>query len=74
MLGRVLRDFAVAQVLPFDTAAAATFDSLLTQRLRVPSMDLRISAIVLSRGLVLLTRNTSDFGRVPGLVVQDWTV
>jgi hypothetical protein len=28
--------------------------------------------MALSRNLVLLTRNVSDFGRVPGLITQNW--
>ncbi|MBX9583834.1 MAG: hypothetical protein K2X87_26330 [Gemmataceae bacterium] len=73
MLGRVIRDFAAAPVLPFDPAAAADLDSLTALRIRVGTMDLRIAAIARSRGLTLLTRNVSDFGQVPGLRTEDWT-
>ena len=74
MLTQILRDFAVAPVVPFDAAAAAVFDGLLAERVRVPTMDLRIASIVLSRGMVLVTRNVRDFRKVPGLPVEDWTV
>jgi len=37
-------------------------------------MDLRIAAISLANGLILLTRNLSDFAVIPGLVIEDWTV
>jgi tRNA(fMet)-specific endonuclease VapC len=74
MLGRALRDFATAPVLPFDAAAAAVFSGLLAQRVRLATMGLRIAAIALSQGLTLLTRNVRDFRRAPGLITQDWTV
>jgi tRNA(fMet)-specific endonuclease VapC len=73
MLARVLRDFAVAPVVPFDEAAAAVFDGLTTQRIRVGTMDLRIASIALSRRMILVTRNRSDFRKVLGLQVEDWT-
>ncbi len=74
MLAQVLRNFAAALVVPFDAAAASVFDGLLAQRLRVQGLDLQIASIAPSQGMVLVTRNVSDFGKVPGLQVEDWTV
>jgi tRNA(fMet)-specific endonuclease VapC len=74
MLHRLLSDYAAVSVLPLDSAAATTFDWLRARRVRISTMDLRIASIALSRGLILVTRNASDFGQVPGLVTEDWTV
>jgi predicted nucleic acid-binding protein len=43
-------------------------------RMRVGTLDLKIAAIALTKGLTVLTRNRSDFGRVSGLAVEDWSV
>jgi tRNA(fMet)-specific endonuclease VapC len=74
MLATVLRTFTRATVLPFDATAAAVYDTLAAQRVRLRRMDLRIAAIALAQGLVVVTRNTRDFRRVPGLQIEDWTV
>jgi tRNA(fMet)-specific endonuclease VapC len=74
MFDRVLTASSAAVVLPFDTNAAAVCDSLIAQRVRIGTMDLRIASIALSQGLTLLTRNTRDFGKIPGLVIEDWTI
>jgi tRNA(fMet)-specific endonuclease VapC len=60
-------------VLPFDAAALADFHTLRQLKVRVGTRDLRIAAIARSRNLTLVTRNLSDFGRVPDLRVEDWT-
>jgi tRNA(fMet)-specific endonuclease VapC len=73
-LQQVLSDFTTAQVLPFDAAAAAAFDGLRTQKVRIATMDLRIASVALANRLTVLTRNLRDFRRVPGLNVEDWTV
>lgn len=74
MFERLLTDFSRLNVLPFDDPAAAIFASLQKQRLRVGTMDLRIAAVALSRGFKVITRNTVDFQRVPGLQCEDWTL
>ena len=74
MFRRILVGYAAVQVVPFDAAAEAAFDSLKGQGVRIGTMDLRIACIALSRGMGVLTRNTRDFNQVPGLNVQDWTV
>jgi tRNA(fMet)-specific endonuclease VapC len=74
MPATVLRTFTRATVLPFDAAVATVYGILVAQRVRLRRMDLRIAAIALARGLVVVTRNARDFGRVPGLEIQDWRV
>ncbi len=74
LLLEILQGFATAPVLPLDSGATAVFNKLRRQRIRISTMDLRIAAIAVSRNLVLLTRNSADFSKVPGLVTEDWTV
>jgi tRNA(fMet)-specific endonuclease VapC len=70
----ILSDFARSQVLPFSSAAADVFKELRKQRIRIGTMDLRIGAIALANGMMVLTRNLVDFRQVPNLIVEDWTV
>jgi tRNA(fMet)-specific endonuclease VapC len=72
-LFKVLSNFAEAQLVLFDDSAADVFKNLKAQRVRIGTMDLRIAAIALSRNLTVLSRNVSDFRKVPGLEIEDWT-
>lgn len=74
LLTEILQSFKSAPVLLFDAQAIIIFDDLRKQKIRVSTMDLRIATIAMSRNLVLLTRNVSDFDKIPGLTIEDWTV
>lgn len=61
------------RILNFDARAAVHFARLKSAKVRVSTMDLRIAAIVLANDATLITRNLSDFRKVPGLRAEDWT-
>jgi tRNA(fMet)-specific endonuclease VapC len=60
--------------IPFDQASENQFQQLVSLRLRIGTQDLKIAAIALANNLILLTRNRRDFGRVPGLTLDDWSL
>jgi tRNA(fMet)-specific endonuclease VapC len=60
-------------ILPFQPAAIARCKQLIGMKLNVGRMDLRIAAIALEHGGIVVTRNKRDFARVPGLIVEDWS-
>ncbi len=43
------------------------------KKVRVGTMDLRIAAIATANDFTLLTRNSIDFERIPGLKIENWT-
>ena len=60
-------------ILPFPATTIARFQHLVALKLNVGRMDLRVAVIVPEQQGILITRNLRDFGRVPGLTVEDWT-
>jgi tRNA(fMet)-specific endonuclease VapC len=66
--------FRLFPLVPFDVASESQFQHLRAARLRVGTLDLKIAAIALTNGLIVLTRNRGDFGRVPGITLEDWSV
>lgn len=71
-LRQLFRFFATWHVLDWDQAAVDAYDSLKGAGTRVGTMDLKIASIALANDATLLTRNTDDFRRVPGLRIADW--
>jgi tRNA(fMet)-specific endonuclease VapC len=62
--------------LPFDDAAADRYaqirHALEKEGNVIGPHDMLIASICLSRGCMLVTSNTREFARVPGLLIEDW--
>ena len=68
---------AAYTVLPFDQDDAVVFGRIRAELAKAGSpigpYDIQIAAQCISRGLTVVTHNTGEFNRVPGLGVEDWT-
>ncbi len=73
-LGKLWDYFRDWRILRFDAPAAALFKSLRRQKIRIGSQDLKIAAIALTQNALLLSANSTDFRRVPGLRFENWLV
>lgn len=71
-LHRFLESYRNTQVLDFDEKAAAEFEKLKRQKIRVGTMDLKIASIAIANNAILISRNLSDFEQIPDLTVKDW--
>lgn len=75
-LGTLERFLAPLEVVPFDDACAWHYGRLRAALARVGTpigaMDQLIAAHALSLDLTLVTHNTREFQRVPGLRVENW--
>ena len=64
-------------ILPVDAEVAATYADLRTEcenlGVTVAPMDLLIAATAKTHNLTVATLNYSDFSRIPGLAVEDWS-
>ena len=63
-------------VLPYDATAAESYGPIradLERRgLLIGPLDMLIASHALALGATLVTRNTREFRRVPGLTVENW--
>ena len=73
LIGRLQQRFAS---LPFDDLAAAEYGEirayLAAQGTPIGPNDLMIASIARANSLTLVTHNTHEFSRVPGLKLEDW--
>jgi tRNA(fMet)-specific endonuclease VapC len=72
-LRRHIERFRRIPLLDYDERAAVEFERLREAHVRIGTMDLKIAAIAIANNALLLTRNLSDFAKVPHLSTEDWT-
>lgn len=70
-LHRMVMSYRRVNIMEFHSQAAAEFERLKNQRIRIGTMDLKIAAIALANDATLLSRNLKDFSKAPGLKVED---
>ncbi len=65
-------------ILPFDTSAVWTYGDLHADLERrgtpIGSLDTMIAAHALSQQALLVTNNTREFSKVPGLQLDNWAI
>jgi tRNA(fMet)-specific endonuclease VapC len=66
--------FSQLEILKYDRSADDYFRQFRQQGIRIGTQDLRIASIVLTHGGIIVTRNQKDFGQVPGLMIEDWSL
>lgn len=70
---RIRTEFLAKWVLlPWDEDAANRFIQFRKAGVRIATMDLKIACITMAHDAMLLTRNTVDFQKVPGLKFANW--
>ena len=73
-LTETIADLSTFKILQYDSTAQTIFQNLKAQRVRIGTQDLRIGAIALANDAVVLTRNLRDFERIPGILIENWTI
>lgn len=71
-LGAAVLCLADYSMLPWDAEAASRFEAFQGLKLRAGTMDLRIACIALEYDATILTRNFTDFAKIPGVRLENW--
>ncbi|WP_310483549.1 type II toxin-antitoxin system VapC family toxin [Chamaesiphon sp. VAR_48_metabat_403] len=66
--------FSQLEILGYNRTADDYFRQFRQQGIRIGTQDLRIASISLAHNAIVVTRNHKDFGQVPNLIIEDWSV
>ena len=73
-LKQLLQTYCGIAVLDFDAKSIVEFERLRQSKIHIGTMDTKIAAIAIANDAILLTRNRSDFNKVPNLTFDDWSI
>jgi tRNA(fMet)-specific endonuclease VapC len=59
-------------ILSWAKESSDLFRTFRSQGVRIPTLDLKIACITIAHEGLLLTRNTVDFAKIPGLKFENW--
>jgi tRNA(fMet)-specific endonuclease VapC len=71
---RLNNDLHRFAILPYTTESNSIFDSFSPSIRRLGGADCRIAAIALAHSCTLVTANMRHFSKIPGLIIEDWTL
>jgi tRNA(fMet)-specific endonuclease VapC len=66
--------FSQLKILGYDCTSDDYFRQFRQQGIRIGTQDLRIASIALAHSGIIITRNRKDFGQVPALIIEDWSL
>lgn len=69
---RTIESHARWPILLLDEESVVVFEALEKKHLRIGTNDLKLAAIAMAHEATLLTRNSVDFSKVPGLKYENW--
>lgn len=76
LLTQILDFCNIVRVISFKTQTAETFGRIRGEQMRIGisfnPLDLQIASTAIVHNLILVTSNTKDFIRIPGLQLDDW--
>ena len=73
LLVKLMSHLQKFQILPYTDEAEALYKTWTAQQKRVGTNDCRIAASAIVSGLIVVTCNSKDFSRIPGVRYEDWS-
>jgi tRNA(fMet)-specific endonuclease VapC len=61
-------------ILQYSAKSYNIYEKLRKEYICVGNQDLRIASITLANNGILLTKNKQNFNKIPGLIIEDWSI